>query len=95
MDHANIQPLPWRIQEETWADGTKSVLIMAGTRSVAQFRNRADAQFVLDMIEFKDEKESMEKTIVALEKERDQAIDQRDELQGEVYLLKEELGQRK
>jgi hypothetical protein len=95
MDNANVQPMPWHIEEQVWEDGSVTVWVKAGNRPVAKFYTRHDAQFVLDMIAFKSAKEELEKTIVALEKERDHAIDQRDDLQGEVYLLKEELGNRK
>ena len=90
MNYANITPLPWRIV----CDDAGKIEIIAGDRLVAVFQRREDAQFVLDMIEFKEEKANLEKTIVELEAARDKAADERDDLRGDVYLLKEELGQK-
>lgn len=95
MDYARITPQPWTLKEHVFNDGSIAYRIYGGETLVAAFVRYEDAAFVMDMIEFKEEKASMEKLVADLEKERDQAIDQRDNLQGDVYLLKEELGQAK
>ena len=95
MDYANITPLPWVLREHVFHDGSIAYRIIGGETLIGVFTRYEDAAFVMDMIEFKQEKANLEDTIKDLEKQRDTVIDQRDDLKGDVYLLREELGQRR